>query len=333
MKRLSIAVLAATAGTALVAGACSTGSAPAGGRPKSVEAATSATPAPTPSPTVSTRRVAADSRPLPDGWRRCVNTHYRYSIAYPRTWHTAQLNADQVCGQFDPRPFEIPSGSEPPLTALNSRQTQTSFDEYLRAVSDPTYAVTVLRQKTTVLGHRAYRLEEVSTGEGLYPKGTRRYGYVIDRAGGTFTVYTMATAEACCYAQHKAVVDHAVRTLRFLGQPPAASPRAPVLPGPPLFPFATYGQVREWQQAYRSGGHQPWHLDPEQTALAYTSALGLTGVDRIVDTQISGSQARVTVGRAAPDGPTTTVATIWLARWGTGADAPWEVVGPADISR
>src|SRR5215207_4205261 len=99
MNRLSIAVLAATAGTALVAGACSISSAPAGARREPVEAAASASPAPTASATVDTRRVAADSRPLPDGWRRCVNTRYRYSIAYPRTWHTAQLSADQVCGQ------------------------------------------------------------------------------------------------------------------------------------------------------------------------------------------------------------------------------------------
>jgi len=28
---------------------------------------------------------------LPDGWRRCNNTHHRFSIGYPPHWHTTQL--------------------------------------------------------------------------------------------------------------------------------------------------------------------------------------------------------------------------------------------------
>jgi hypothetical protein len=44
-----------------------------------------------------------------------------------------------------------------------------------------------------------------------------------------------------------------------------------------LWPFSTPAEAQAWQQSYRSGGHSPWHLDADQTALSFTTGyLGFT---------------------------------------------------------
>jgi hypothetical protein len=102
----------------------------------------------------------------------------------------------------------------------------------------------------------------------------------------------------------------------------------------PLWPFADQGEARAWQLQYRSGGHQPWHLDAVQTALSFTQDyLGLRDMDRVVSTSVQWEQARVKVGFANPEGGRPlTAAVIHLVRYGTSADAPWEVVGTDDAT-
>ncbi|MFI1393358.1 hypothetical protein [Streptomyces sp. NPDC020681] len=99
----------------------------------------------------------------------------------------------------------------------------------------------------------------------------------------------------------------------------------------PIWPFTTLTQAQAWQRDYRSGGHQPWHLDPEQTALSFTQGyLGFRDIDRVTTRNISGSHARIGVATSGPEGGT--AATIHLVRYGTGSDAPWEVVGTDDTT-
>ncbi|MEN3538143.1 hypothetical protein AAH991_23710 [Microbispora sp. ZYX-F-249] len=120
---------------------------------------------------------------------------------------------------------------------------------------------------------------------------------------------------------------------------PAASPSAAagsLVAGryQPLWPFADEGQVREWQESYRSGGHQPWHLDAAQTALSFTRGfLGFKGVDQVIEREVTGAHARVSVGiRAEGGGRPGIAAVIHLVRFGAGAQAPWEVVGTDDTT-
>ncbi|MBC6458804.1 hypothetical protein HKK72_12970 [Actinomadura sp. HBU206391] len=97
----------------------------------------------------------------------------------------------------------------------------------------------------------------------------------------------------------------------------------------PLWPFGSADEARAWQGTYRAGGHQPWHLSAEDTALAFTRFLGLKGIDRVTRRAVAGGDARVGVGYRGPEG-TGTAAVIHLVRLGVGADAPWEVVGTDD---
>ena len=99
-----------------------------------------------------------------------------------------------------------------------------------------------------------------------------------------------------------------------------------------LWPFSSAADAAAWQSSYRSGGHQPWHLDPEQTALSFTTGyLGFTEVDRVVSSSVGSGEARIGVGYQA-GGRLAHAATLHLVRIGQGLDAPWEVVGTIDTT-
>lgn len=101
----------------------------------------------------------------------------------------------------------------------------------------------------------------------------------------------------------------------------------------PLWPFANLAEVEAWQKAYRLGGQQPWHLDADATALAFTTGyLQFTGVNVVVSRSIQGDEALVAVGYPIENHAPGTAAVLHLARFGTGADAPWEVVGSKDTA-
>ncbi|WP_328405083.1 hypothetical protein OHS70_37410 [Streptomyces sp. NBC_00390] len=98
-----------------------------------------------------------------------------------------------------------------------------------------------------------------------------------------------------------------------------------------MWPFATLAQAQAWERTYRSGGHQPWHLDPDQTALSFTrDYLGFKEIDRVSSRKVSGRHARIGVAPSGPEGGTAAV--IHLVRFGAGPDAPWEVVGTDDTT-
>ena len=123
-----------------------------------------------------------------------------------------------------------------------------------------------------------------------------------------------------------------------------ATPATPATPGAParttglpagylpLFPFASLADVRGWQASYQSGGHQPWHLSPVITATAFADFLGYTDVPQVDHSAVSNGDAHVAVGIKLPNGTISTAAIIHLLRFGSGQDAPWEVVGTDDTT-
>jgi len=112
---------------------------------------------------------------------------------------------------------------------------------------------------------------------------------------------------------------------------PTARPR--VFRYQPLWPFASERDAAAWQQVYRAGGHQPWHLDAGQTALSFTTGfLGFDEVDTIVSRTVQGDDATVAVGYRTGSTWQSVAAVVHLGRIGQGDDAPWEVVGTRDTS-
>jgi len=116
----------------------------------------------------------------------------------------------------------------------------------------------------------------------------------------------------------------------------STAPPTPAALGPyqPLFPFDTAAAVDGWRRGAAAGGHEPWHLDAGQTAVAFARWLGYADVDTATSVRNDRTGAHVGVGFPVEGGPgrTTTAAVVHLVRWGSGPDAPWEVVGTDDTS-
>lgn len=97
---------------------------------------------------------------------------------------------------------------------------------------------------------------------------------------------------------------------------------------------ADFGYVPMWpfgSEAEAAAAMADWHDDPAATALRFArDFLGFTELDRTTGTDVVGDEAWVGVGAALPDGRPRTAATVHLARFGSGENAPWEVVGSRD---
>jgi hypothetical protein len=127
--------------------------------------------------------------------------------------------------------------------------------------------------------------------------------------------------------------------------PPASTPAATPAPSlvptgaatpftyQPLFPFGSLADAQAWQASYASGGHQPWHLSADQTAVAFSQGyLGFSEINKVAGHSISGGDAHVTVGLTLPNGHISSAAVVHLVKFGTGRYAPWEVVGTDDTT-
>jgi hypothetical protein len=97
-----------------------------------------------------------------------------------------------------------------------------------------------------------------------------------------------------------------------------------------LFPFANLGEVAAWQAGYHDGGHEAWHLDASQTALAFARFLGYTSITQALWQRTDAAGAHVAVGFVTEGTTTATAAVVHLVRYGSGSDVPWEVVGTDD---
>jgi hypothetical protein len=118
---------------------------------------------------------------------------------------------------------------------------------------------------------------------------------------------------------------------------PVSAPATGSAPVPfayqPLFPFGSLADVQAWQASYASGGHEPWHLNPGLTALAFTQGyLGFSRIDKVAALTLNGGDAHVTVGFHRPDGHVSAAAVIHLVQFGSGKNVPWEVVGTDDTT-
>jgi hypothetical protein len=100
-----------------------------------------------------------------------------------------------------------------------------------------------------------------------------------------------------------------------------------------VWPFRDAFEAQEWQRSYRSGGHQPWHLDAGATAEAFTSFLGVhEQIGEVIKVTEDDAEAHVAMGFHNPNRAPVVATTLHLARVGSGPDAPWEVVGDDQTS-
>lgn len=176
----------------------------------------------TPSPAGSPTGPAASPSVTPDGEfaeaTRCDSPE-GYSVSYPASWHTNTGEVVPECGQFAPEPFEVPAGTDERVAPVTIFIDPV---EFFRAASPDSETSTELSRATTVIdGRQAVRLEQESTGEGLYPAGVEQTIYVVDLAIGTDdtdpgTLFmTTVDLTEFDYSQSVAVMDRMARTMRI----------------------------------------------------------------------------------------------------------------------
>jgi len=165
---------------------------------------------------------------IPEGWQACANPLLGYSIGYPGGWYTTDRvklpNGRFVskpvvaCSYFNPEPFQIWWGTEPPTTALVVESERQNLQRTVLSRSDPRYLSVLSREDTTVAGMPALQFEVSQVGEGYYPKGTLEYMYIIGLdPAHTLVVSTMFfPGSRVDYPAYKTIVDQAVQTVTLL---------------------------------------------------------------------------------------------------------------------
>ncbi len=154
--------------------------------------------------------VAAD--PAMEQTTECTNRVEGYAVQYPATWHVNTGEILGPCSLFDPDPITVPRDSEIPL--------EIAIAIGFEPVPFATLTGGVLgrrdlsRERTTVDGREALRIEGESTGEGLHDRGIRSYQYFVDLGDTTMTAATYSVG-AMPFERKRRILDAMMATFDF----------------------------------------------------------------------------------------------------------------------
>lgn len=161
-------------------------------------------------PAEDATRTAAD--PAMEQTSECVNRLEGYAVEYPAAWHVNTGGIVGPCALFDPDPIEIPRDSELPLeVAIRIGLEPVPF---AGLAGDVLGRRDLARERTTVDGREAVRIEGESTGEGLYDRGIRSYQYFVD-LGDTTMVAATYDVGALPFERKRRILDAMMRTFDF----------------------------------------------------------------------------------------------------------------------
>lgn len=142
----------------------------------------------------------------------CVNRADGYVIRYPASWEVNSAEIVAPCSLFDPEPIEIPVASEIPLDIAVVIGVEPVAFQTLSG--DALGRRDLSRERTTVGGRRAVRIESETTGEGLHDAGIRFHRVVVDLGDRTFVAATYDVGSPSYEAKH-AILDQMMATVRF----------------------------------------------------------------------------------------------------------------------
>jgi len=139
----------------------------------------------------------------------CVDRVEGFAVRYPGGWHTYEGEVVGPCSLFDPDPVEVPPASEFPLeTAIQIAFEPVTFETVTGEVMGRR---TIRRERTTVDGREAARVEGVTTGEGLHEPGVRTYEYFVD-LGDTTLVAATYEAGTLPFERKRRILDAMMAT-------------------------------------------------------------------------------------------------------------------------
>jgi hypothetical protein len=110
--------------------------------------------------------------------RTCVDDAHGYSVEYPATWHVDTEGLFGACSLFDPDPVTVPVESEVPLEI--AIQMGIASMPAATLTGDVMGRRNLQRERFTVAGRDAVRIEGETTGEGLHSRGIRMVEFFVD---------------------------------------------------------------------------------------------------------------------------------------------------------
>jgi len=142
----------------------------------------------------------------------CINRIEGYAVEYPAAWHVHTGEVLGPCMLFDPESVEIPPASELPLEIA----IQMGFEPvpFVRLTGEVLGRRDLVRERTTVDGREALRIESETTGEGLHDRGIRMYQYFVDLGDTTMVASTHAVG-ALPFERKRRILDAMMATFTF----------------------------------------------------------------------------------------------------------------------
>lgn len=142
----------------------------------------------------------------------CINRVEGFADEYPADWH---VNTDQVfgpCMLFDPESVEVPPASELPLEIA----IRIGFEPvpFARLTGEVLGRRELTRERTTVDGREALRMESETTGEGLHDRGIRMYQYYVDLGDTTLVAATHAVG-GLSFERKRRILEAMMATFDF----------------------------------------------------------------------------------------------------------------------
>jgi hypothetical protein len=140
-----------------------------------------------------------------------------FAISYPEGWSVNSGETVPACTRFAPGSFVVPPGTDARVGSVTAKVETIPFD----VVTSTGTPGAGSRIETTVDGHRAVRIEQVTTGEGLYPPGIRMTGHVVELEPGddgprTLVVDTVGLPQFD-YARNVRLLDRMIETVEITG--------------------------------------------------------------------------------------------------------------------
>lgn len=153
-----------------------------------------------------------DPDPVMPRSKECVNADVGYAIRYPDDWHENTGEIVRPCSLFDPEPIDVPRNSELPIEIA----VMIAFEpvSFTTLTGDELGRRVLSRERTTVAGRQAMKIQVESTGEGLYDRGIRSYQYFVD-LGDTTMIATTYDAGRIPFERKRTILDAMLKTIRF----------------------------------------------------------------------------------------------------------------------
>ncbi|MBW3588281.1 MAG: hypothetical protein KY429_02555 [Actinobacteria bacterium] len=137
-------------------------------------------------------------------------------MTYPDDWYVNDPETGSACSWFHPDPFELPQNTEATNIAIRIAVESADFEDVSEGITRGPGVREVLSQReSTVVGRKSLRVEIISSGEDLYPEGTRQTIWLVNWEENSLVASTTSVAEAE-YSDSVRVLDQMIDSLERL---------------------------------------------------------------------------------------------------------------------